>query len=191
MRLFAFHELKKFPVIALVLIFGCPTARGQGIRRSNHEAKADQLTILNQNQIEIPGDRARVLLIMTYCVVAGEFHRRPKDIELAMTLVLGERDEYYSIDKDGRMTLYLERWDEGKFVNGVITSVVQRLAPLHVRNQMFTEIRRRADRIAPVSAQQMRRPAGNPSPPGGESYPMCISEVATTPCSALNRPRRP
>lgn len=191
MRLFAPHELKKLAIAALIFIFGHLATTGQDGARSNHAAKADELTIVNPRQIEIPDDRARVLLVTTYRVVAGEFHRKPKEIELAMTLVLGERNEYYSIDKEGRMTLYLERWDEGKFVNGVITSVVQRLAPLHVRNEMFTEILRRTDRIAPVSARQLHRPAVNPPLSTGESYPTCTSEVATTPCSALNRPRRP
>ena len=106
-----------------------------------------------------------------------------------MTLVLGERDERYSIDKQERMTMYLERWDEAKFVNGVITSVIQRMAPLHLRNQMFTDILRRTDQIAPVSAKQLQNPAQSTSLSTREPYPTCINEVAATPFSALTRPR--
>jgi hypothetical protein len=62
------------------------------------------------------------------------------------------------------------------------------MAPLHLRNQMFTEILRRTDQIAPVSAKQLRNPAGRTPLPTREPYPTCANEMATTPCSALNRP---
>jgi hypothetical protein len=110
---------------------------------------------VNPSEIDIPGDRARVLLLTTCRVVADEFHRKPQDVELTMTLVLGEKDERYSIDTNGRMTMYLEHWDEGKFVDGVIISAIQWLAPLRLRKQMFTEILRRTDKIAPVTANQL------------------------------------
>jgi len=190
MYLSARHDGRGLLVVALVLIFGSPAARAQDGTRSNRDAQGDALTIVNPSQIEIPGERARVLLLTTCRVVAEEFHRKPEDVALTMNLVLGARDEHYSVDKKGRMTMYLERWDEGKFVDGVIISAVEWLAPLHLRNQMFTVILRRADRIAPVSANQLRRPAGNSPLPTGE-YPTCISETASTPCSALNRPPHP
>jgi len=185
------HDVRNLFVVALILIVGSQTVRGQGGTHSNPAEKANVLTIVNPGQIEIPDERARVLLLMTCRVVAEEYHRKPEDAELKMTLVLGDADEHYSVDKEGRMTLYLGRWDEGKFVNGVINSAVQWLAPLSLRNQMFTEILRRTDRIAPVSAKQLRRPGGNSPVPTGESYPTCVSETATTPCSALTRRPRP
>jgi len=55
--------------------------------------------------------------------------------------------------------MYLEHWDEGKFVDGVIISAIQWLAPLHLRKQMFKEILRRTDKIAPVTANQLRVPS--------------------------------
>jgi hypothetical protein len=188
MYLPATQETRTFLVVALILAFGPLPAAGQEGGRSNKTGKTDVLTIVNPRQVDIPNERARVLLLTTCRVVAEEFRRRPEDVELAMTLVLGDGDEHYSIDKGGRMTMYLERWDEAKFVNGVITSVIQRMAPLHRRNQMFTEILRRTDQIAPVSAKQLRNPAGSTPLPTREPYPTCISEMATTPCSALNRP---
>jgi hypothetical protein len=190
MYLSANHDVRELLVIALILIFGSPTARGQEEARPNRDARQDVLTVVNPNRIDMPGERARVLLVTACRVLADEFHRKPVHVERMMTLVLGARDEHYSIDKDGRMTIYLEHWDEGKFVNGVITSVVERMAPLRLRNQMFTEILRRTEQIAPVSAYQLQKPGGNSSLPTGD-YPTCTSEVATRPCSALNRPRRP
>jgi len=192
MHLLALQNLTKSLVVAVVLALGSLAAQGQDGTHSNPEAKADVLAIVNPNQINMPDERARVLLRTTCRLVAGEFHRRPQDVELTMTLVLGAPDEHYSIDKEGRMTMYLERWDEAKFVNGVITSAVQWLAPLQKRNQMLTEILRRTDRIAPVSAYQWHKPAGNSnsSLPTGQD-PACISETATTSCSTLHRPSRP
>ena len=179
--------VRKLLVVALV--FGSPVARGQDWPRSSREGRAE-LTIVNPNHIDIPDQRARALLLTTCRSVADEFHQKPEHVEITMTLVLGDRDERYSIDKKGRLTMYLVRWDVGKFVNGVITSAMQWMASLKVRNQMLTEILRRTDLIVPVSAHQLRRPAEN-SPLQTGSYPTCISAVAATPCSALNRPHHP
>lgn len=183
------RDVRKVLVVALV--FGSFAARGQDVARSNREGKADMLTIVNPNQLDIPDERARVLLLMTCRLVAEEFHQKPKHVEIAMTLVLGARDVHYSIDKKGRLTMYLARWDERKFVDGVVTSAIQWMASLRMRNQMLTEILRRTDLIVPVSANQLQRPAENAPLQTGSTYPTCISAVATTPCSALNRPPRP
>jgi len=191
MHFIATHEAGKLLVVGLVLIFGSLSVSGQDGAHLNRASKPDALTIVNPGHINIPGDRARVLLITTCRVVAEEFHRSSEDVEMMMTLVMGARDEHYSIDKEGRMTMYLERWDEGKFVDGVITSVVQRLAPLHLRNQMFTEILRRTDRIAPVSTKQLRAPGSNPPLPRGATSPSCISAVSRTPCPWPNQPQNP
>jgi len=177
-------------VVALILVFGSSAARGQDGARSSGEGKADRLTIVNPSQLDIPDKRARVLLLTTCRLVAEEFHQKPEHVEITMTLVLGARDEYYAIDKTGRMTMYLEHWDEGKFVDGVIISAIQWMASLQMRNQMLTEIVRRTDLIVPVSANQLRRPTENPSLQTEGPYPVCASEAGTTPCSALARPRR-
>lgn len=190
MHFSSLQDVQRLFVVALVLVSGSPAATGQDGTRSSRDGKADTLTIVNPNHLDISDERARALLLMTCRLVAEEFHRSPKDVELTMTLVLGPSDEHYSIDNKGQMTMYLERWDEAKFVNGVITSAIQWLAPLQLRNQMYTEIRRRTDQTAPVSAYQLRRPARN-SPAPGDSYPTCVGETATTPCSALNRQPRP
>jgi hypothetical protein len=184
------HDVRKLIVVALVLVSGSVAAIGQEGTRSSRDGKTEMLTVVNPNHIDIPEGRARVLLLTTRRLVAEEFHQKPKHIEITMTLVLGTPDERYSIDKKGRLTMYLARWNEGKFVNGVITSAIQWMASLQKRNQMLTEIVRRTDLIAPVSAHQLHRPGRNSTTPG-ESYPTCISATATTPCSALNRPPRP
>ena len=181
--------VRKLFVVALILFFGSSAARGQDGARSSGEGKADRLTIVNPSQLDIPDKRARVLLLTTCRVVAEEFHQKPKHVEITMTLVLGARDEYYAIDKTGRMTMYLEHWDEGKFVDGVIISAVQWMASLQMRNQMLTEIVRRTDPIVPVSANQLRRPAEKPSLQTEGPYPACAIEAGTARCSTLTQPR--
>lgn len=185
------RDARRLLVVALALVVGPSAARGQDGARSSREDKRDTLTIVNPNQLDIPEKRARTLLFMTCQLVAEEFHQKPKHVEIMMTLVLGAQDEHYSIDKKGRLTMHLARWDEAKFVNGVITSAIQWMASLQTRNQMLTEILRRTDQIVPVSANQLRRPAENSTLQTGGTYPTCISAVAMTPCSAVTRPPRP
>lgn len=190
MQFLAPDDASKLLVVALVLSFGSQAARGQDVSRLSREGNADMLTIVNPNQLDIPDERARVLLRTTCRLVAEEFHQKPKHVEITMTLVLGDPDERYSISKNGQLTMYLVRWNEGKFVNGVITSAIQWMASLQMRNQMLTEIVRRTDLIVPVSANQLRRPAENSPLQTGGTYPTCISAVAVTPCSAVTRPPR-
>ena len=114
-----------------------------------------RLTIVNPQHQEVPEDRVGVLLLTTCRVVAQQFHRHPNEVELKLTLVIGDRDEHSMIDHDGHITLYLERWSEGKFVNGVITGAIQMLTPLQTRKKIWLDVRRRSDRIAPVSVNQL------------------------------------
>lgn len=131
----------------------------------------------------MPGERARVLLLTTCRVVAEEFHQKPEDVDLKVTLLLGESNERVAIDDTGRMTLYLERWDEIKFVDGVITAAIQKLTPLPRRKQMFAEIHRRTDKIAPVSASRLRT-SGTSAPILGPDFSSsCINAVNKSPCS--------
>jgi len=129
-------------------------------------------------------------LLTTCRLVAEDFHRKPEDVDLKMTLVLGERDERYAIDESGRMTLYLESWSEPKFVDGVITGAIQRLTPLRTRKQMLVEILHRTDKVAPVSADRLRMPGGNRPLPRG-AMTDCISAMSDAPCTWPNRPPSP
>lgn len=131
----------------------------------------------------MPGERARVLLLTACRVVAEEFHQKPEDVDLRVTLLLGESNEHVTIDDTGRMTLYLEHWDETKFVDGVITGAIQKLTPLSRRKQMFTEIHRRTDRIAPIAASQLRMSGTSAPSLGPHISPNCISAANNSPCA--------
>lgn len=141
---------------------------------------ANRLTIVNPQHQEVPEDRVRVLLLTTSRVVAEEFHRQPNEVDLKLTLVVGEKDERSMTDLGGHLTLYMDRWNEGKFVDGVITGAVQQLTTLQTRKKMFKDIVRRSDEIAPVSVNRLRgedlkRPALN-------SLPDCFSALGNLPC---------
>jgi len=170
----------------LTAIFACTfvvqLAIGQSSESSPNSLRPDILTIVNSRQIDMPGERARVLLLTTCRVVAEEFHQKAEDVDLKVTLLLGESNEHVAIDDRGRMTLYMERWDETKFVDGVITGAIQRLTPLLRRKQMFAEIHRRTDKIAPISASQLQT-SGTSAPILRPSLSQnCMSAANNFPC---------
>lgn len=174
--------MPRFLSAILACTFGVQVAIGQSTQSSPTLPRPDILTIVNSCQFDMPGERARLLLRTTCRVVAEEFHQKPKDVDLKVTLLLGESNEHVAIDNTGRMTLYLERWDETKFVDGIITGAIQKLTPFSRRKQMSAEIHRRTDRIAPISASQLRT-LGKRAPTLGPSLcPNCMRAANNFPC---------
>jgi len=176
--------VRKLLVFALFAACAIPMAKGQA---GTQGGRPDVLTVVNAHQTDIPVDRARVLLLTTCRVVAEEFHKRPEEVDLRVTLVLGNPQERVAVDDNGGMTLYLQSWKETKFVDGVITGAIQLLMPRRSRNQMFTEVLRRTDKIVPVAANQLRMPSTNSPLPARSLMPDCISAVNNAPCSWPNR----
>lgn len=171
-------------VFALFASFAICVANGQ---TGMQGGRPDLLTIVDSHQTDIPIERARVLLLTACRVVAEEFHKRPEDVDLRMTLILGDPHERVAVNDSGGMTLYLERWNETKFVDGVITGAMQLLMPLHTRKQVFTEILRRTDKIAPLAANQLRMPNTSSPMPRRSLMQDCISAVNSAPCSWPNQ----
>jgi len=176
--------VRKLLMFALFACLVIAIAKGQTDTRAG---RPDMLTVVNSHQMDIPVERAKVLLLTTCRVVAEQFHKRPEDVDLSMTLVLGDPVERVVVDNSDGMTLYLEHWNETKFVDGVITGAIQLLMTVHNRNQMFTEILRRTDKIVPVTAQQLRMPSTNSFVPRRSLVPDCISAINNSPCSWPNR----
>src|SRR5690349_17086838 len=96
--------VRRFLAFALFTSLGIPIAKGQAGTRTG---RPDLLTVVNSHQPDIPIERARVLLLTTCRVIAEEFHQRPEDVDLRMTLILGDPDERVAVDDNGGMTLYL------------------------------------------------------------------------------------
>jgi hypothetical protein len=172
--------------LSTILLFATllqSTAHAQtGTQTNPEKSSRDSLQIINPRDRDVPIDRARVLLITTCRVVAEEFHREANDVDVRLDLIVGEPNERYSIEKNGRLTLYLDHWDETRFVDAVITGALQQLTPPPARRQMLIEVLRRSDRIAPVSTRQLRdrsQPVG-PRREGLNSG--CVSAVRDGPC---------
>ena len=146
-----------------------------------------RVTIVNPQHQDVPEERVRVLLLTTCRVVAEEFHRNPTEVDLKLTLIVGDKNERSQVDQAGHLTLYLDRWNESKFVDGVITGAVQQLTPLQTRKKMWTDIVRRSNLIAPVSVTQLRGNAVSRPSPRLDLVPDCFSALRDAACPWLNR----
>src|ERR1700747_1210691 len=81
-----------------------------------------ELTIDNPKHLDVPEEKARVLLRLACRAIAKEFHSREQlKAEVDFRLVLGEKDERYGINEQtGGSTLYLQEWNETKFTTAAI-----------------------------------------------------------------------
>ncbi len=74
-----------------------------------------------------------------------------------MRLVLGEKAERFTIDDpSGNGTIYLEKWNEGRFGVAAMRLAVQHLLGPDRQKRMLEEIVRRTHEIAPIKAGQLR-----------------------------------
>src|SRR5215472_2998172 len=104
--------VRRLLVFALFAAIAIPIAKGQA---GTQGGRPDVLTVVNAHQTDIPIERARVLLLTTCRVVAEQFHKKPEEFDLRVTLILGEPQERVAVDDKGGMTLYLQQWKETKF----------------------------------------------------------------------------
>lgn len=158
---------------------------------ATHSSALAQLTIVNPKKLEVPEERAKVLLIETCRVVAKEFHvHSSSDIEYSLTLVFGEQDEGYGIDRQGKITLFLQQWSERKFVVWATRLAIQSLANRDRGDRLAKEILRRADRTLPVPKNALLGHDGSPR----HASPIavgtdCISAVRNEPCLTTDAAR--
>ena len=183
MSLLASNRVRIWLLAALFFACALAIAEGQsGMQSNKGPLRSDVLTIVNSHETDIPRERARVLLLTACRVVAEQFHRKPEDVELRVTLVLGDPHERLGVDDSGVMTLYLERWNETRFVNGVITGAIKRLTTVGVRKEMYAEILRRTDRAAPISTNQLRPFNRNEPLPRKGITRDCLAAMNASPC---------
>ena len=88
-----------------------------------------QLSVMNPKQLEVPQERANVLLSTACQVVAQEFKvSDPSALRFSLVLVLEEKEEHYTVDeKKLEYKLFMKEWDETKFAALVMRLCVQRL----------------------------------------------------------------
>lgn len=162
------------------------TVMAQSVRPSANHSEDSLLTIVNPKRRDVPEQKVRFLFVNTCEVVAQEFHRDASETEFRLTLVLGEGDEHYTIAADGALTLYLNQWNDGKFVDGVISGAVQHLTAPQIRKRMSSEILRRSDNVSPVAAKDLRALPNRPLSTGRRRE--CISAIRDEPCPWTKQP---
>jgi len=141
-----------------------------------------QLTIENPKKLDIPEPQAQALFLNINRVMESEFHS-PGTLEnkLRVRLVLGQPQERFTIDDSlGNGTIYLERWNEGKFAVSTMRLAVQHLLGPDRQKKMLEEIVRRTRDTAPVSTAQLHNDSA-PAPLPPEILPppeTCVAGIA-------------
>jgi hypothetical protein len=126
-------------------------------------AMATQLIIENPQHLDFPEDQARVLLHIACRVLRKEFHlRRSFENDFRLALVLGESDERVIfapigenrpvlVTESSRVpTIYMQRWDEGRFVMAALRVAVWEILNDKEELRMVQEILGQAGRVVPV-----------------------------------------
>ncbi len=124
-------------------------------------------TVKNPQHLAVPEARATELHQIVQDVVADYFPEnhnlvqpkrgQPKKQSPPLVLILGESREHYTFGGiDGADSIYLEHWDEAKFVaTDVSLSLQHQLSREHL-NRILEEISERSDRLLPVTLDDLR-----------------------------------
>ncbi|MFY9531415.1 MAG: hypothetical protein WBC04_25525 [Candidatus Acidiferrales bacterium] len=119
-----------------------------------------QVTVVNPDNLEVPKEKMNLLYANACRAVGEEFHvTKNSQIEFPVFLVLGESYEHISANNPpGVFRIYLQKWDEDKFTVSVISLALYNMLPLERRYKLAIEVRRRTDKIAPVTVSELRKP---------------------------------
>ena len=84
--------------------------------------RAGEVTIENLKGLPVKQEEVSLLYTLVCQRVAESFHvKNYKDIEVPLTLVLGEERERYAIDHlTGAGTIYLQQWNETRFAAAAV-----------------------------------------------------------------------
>ena len=138
------------------------TAPGVELRRAS-------FAITNPKGLRVPEPRAQALHQIVQDVVADYLHVHHKKEVPPLLLVLGEEREHFTFEGLNQVdTIYLETWNEEKFVATDVSLAVQRLLSADSLNRLVEEISHRSDRLLPVSLDELRKGGvrtPNPQPP--------------------------
>jgi hypothetical protein len=146
-----------------------------------------QLVIENPKHLEISEPQAQALYLTTTRVMEEEFHS-PGTLEnrFRMRLVLGQKPERFTIDDpSGNGSIYLEKWNGGKFAVAAMRLAIQHLLVPERQKRMLEEIGRRTREIAPVSADRLRK-EGAPAGPLSSDRDDCFTTMMNAGAHAVN-----
>jgi hypothetical protein len=117
------------------------------------------VTIENPKSLPVNVGQVNVLYTMTCQEVAEAYHiPNYQDLEVPLTLVLGEDDERYVVDHlTGAGTVYLRHWTEQNFVAAAVMIAFHRVLSADRFNLEVARILTRFERIKPQSVTTLRR----------------------------------
>jgi len=116
-----------------------------------------QLRIENPRHLEVPEERAQLIVNSAAQVVAEEFHVQDVHaIEFPITLVMGSPDDYYEEDANTKTyAVHLRTWREREFTASVIQLTVHQLVTVEKRDKMLARILTRVNRVSPVDVSEL------------------------------------
>lgn len=117
------------------------------------------VTIENPKGLPVNDGQVTLLYTMTCQEIAEAYHvRNYKDLQVSVTLVLGEDDERYVIDHlTGSGTIYLRQWIEQNFVAAAVMIAFHRVLSNDRFKSEVTKILRRFERVKPQAVTALRR----------------------------------
>jgi hypothetical protein len=117
-----------------------------------------QITIKNPKHLSVPDDKPQVLFRIACQQVAEEFHIvDPAKLQFPVTVVLGEASRYTADEDTQAYTIYMERWDDARFVSSVVMLAAHRVVTRERYKRMVLEALRRANEVMPVQAADLQK----------------------------------
>jgi len=117
------------------------------------------VTIENPKGLPVDGVQVNLLYTMTCQEIAEAYHvRNYRDLQVPVTLVVGEDGDHYVIDhRTGAATIYLRQWSEQNFVAAAVMIAFHRvLSDDRFRSEVI-KILSRFERIKPQTVTTIRR----------------------------------
>jgi hypothetical protein len=117
-----------------------------------------QITIKNPKHLSVPDNKPEMLFRLACQQVAEEFHIvDPAKLQFPVTVVLGEASRYTADEDTQAYTIYMERWDDARFVSSVVMLAAHRVVTRERYKRMVLEALRRANEVMPVQAADLQK----------------------------------
>jgi hypothetical protein len=140
---------------------------------------AGEIKIENPKHLDVPEQKARVLLKLACQAVVNELHLSGRsNADFDLRLVIGGADEGYVIDQaSGMPTIYLRQWDETKFTTAALKLAVQKSIDRAHEERMIPDVLRRSDQIAPISVNRLQNAGVSSTAPMSREDLGCLNEI--------------
>ena len=120
--------------------------------------RAGEVTIENPKGLPVKQEEVSLLYTLVCQQVAESFHvKNYKDIEVPLTLVLGEERERYLIDHlTGAVTIYLQQWNETRFAAAAVMIAFHHVLTNDQFQVVVTKALKRFSKIAPETVTTLK-----------------------------------